>query len=138
MIRSSHPWMFLGKGILKIFNKFTGEYPCRSAISIKLLCNFTEITHRHGCSPINLLHIFRTPFPRNTSDGLFLDDDPLFKTLHALREKCPYSELFWPVFYCICSEYREILCISPYSVRMRKNTDRNNPEYRLFSRSVEL
>ena len=26
----------------------------------KLLCNFIEITLRHGCSPVNLLHIFRT------------------------------------------------------------------------------
>ena len=24
---------------------------------------FFEITLRHGCSPVNLLHIFRTPFP---------------------------------------------------------------------------
>ena len=35
--RSSHPEMFLRKGVLKICNKFTGEYPCQSAISIKLL-----------------------------------------------------------------------------------------------------
>ena len=35
-----------------------------------LLCNFIEIAHRHGCSPLNLLHIFRTPFPKNTSGGL--------------------------------------------------------------------
>ena len=27
------------------------KHPCRSAISIKLLCNFVEITLRHGCSP---------------------------------------------------------------------------------------
>ena len=33
--RSSHPEMFLGKGVLKIYNKFTGEDPCRSVISIK-------------------------------------------------------------------------------------------------------
>ena len=32
------------KGVLKICSKFTGECPCRSAISIKLLCNFIE-TH---------------------------------------------------------------------------------------------
>ena len=32
--------------------------------------NFTEITLRHGCSLGNLLHIFRTPFPKNTSGGL--------------------------------------------------------------------
>ena len=34
LIRSSHPDLFLGKGVLKICNKFTGEHPCRSAISI--------------------------------------------------------------------------------------------------------
>ena len=37
-----------------------------------LLCNFIEITLRHGCSPISLLHIFRTPFLKNTSGWLFL------------------------------------------------------------------
>ena len=37
-----------------------------------LLCNFIEITLRHGCSTINLLHIFRTPFPKNNSEGLLL------------------------------------------------------------------
>ena len=26
----------------------------------------------HACSPVNLLHIFRTHFPKNTSGGLFL------------------------------------------------------------------
>ena len=28
----------------------------------KVACNFIEITLRHGFSPVNLLHIFRTPF----------------------------------------------------------------------------
>ena len=65
--------MFLGKGVLKICSKFTGEYPCQSAISIKLLCNFIEIALRHGCSPVNLLHIFRTPFLKNTSGSLLLN-----------------------------------------------------------------
>ena len=44
----------------------------RSVISIKLQSNFIEITLRHGCSPVNLLHIFRTPFARNISEWLFL------------------------------------------------------------------
>ena len=70
--RSSHPEVFLRKGILKICSKFTGEHPCRSVISIKLLCNFIKIILWHGCSPVNLLHIFRTPFPRNTSGWLLL------------------------------------------------------------------
>ena len=29
--------------------------------------NFIEIALRHGCSPVNLPHIFSTPFSRNTS-----------------------------------------------------------------------
>ena len=70
--RSSHPEVFLEKGVLKTCSKFTGKQPCGSMISIKLLCNFIEITLRHGCSPVNLLHIFRTPFPKNTSGRLFL------------------------------------------------------------------
>ena len=68
--RISHPEVFLENGVLKIYSKFTGEYPCQSVISIKLLCNFIEITLRHGCSPVNLLYIFRTPFLKNTSGRL--------------------------------------------------------------------
>ena len=60
----SRPKVFLGKGALKICSKFRGEHPCRSVISIKLLCNFIEITLQHGCSPLNLLHIFRALFLR--------------------------------------------------------------------------
>ena len=40
-------------------------------ISMPMLCNFTEITLQHGCSPVNLLHIFRTPFLKNTYWGRF-------------------------------------------------------------------
>ena len=65
--------VFLGKDVLKICSKFTGEHPYRSVISIKLLCNFTKIKLRHGCSPVNLWHIFRTPFPKNTYVGLLLN-----------------------------------------------------------------
>ena len=32
------PEVFLLKGVLKICSKFTGEHPCRSVISIKMLC----------------------------------------------------------------------------------------------------
>ena len=46
--------------------------PMRSMISIKLLCDFIEITLRHVFSPKDLLHIFRTPFRRNTSGWLLL------------------------------------------------------------------
>ena len=67
IVISSPPEVFLGKGVLEKCSKFTREHPCRSAISIKLLCNFIQMTLPHGCSPVNLLHIFRTYFPKNTS-----------------------------------------------------------------------
>ena len=34
--RSIHPEVFLEKGVLKIYSKFAGEHPWRSAISINL------------------------------------------------------------------------------------------------------
>ena len=53
-LRTNRPEVFLEKGVLKLCSKFTGEHPCRSVISI------------------NLLHIFRTPFPRKTTGRLLL------------------------------------------------------------------
>ena len=77
--RGSPPEVFLGKGVLKLSSKSKGEHPCRSAILIKLQSNFIEsnfieIALRHGCFPVNLLHIFKTPFLKNTSGWLLLPD----------------------------------------------------------------
>ena len=55
--------------------------PCRSAISIKLLWNFIEIALWHECSPVNLLHIFRTSFCKNTYEGLPLPPESINKAL---------------------------------------------------------
>ena len=52
--RSSPPGVFLWKGFLKKCIKFPGEHSS----------NFIEITVCQGCSPVNLLHIFITPFPK--------------------------------------------------------------------------
>ena len=51
--------------------------------------SFIEITLRHGCSPVNLLHIFRTPFPKNTSEELLL-----YKRFIGLLIKCSASSVF--------------------------------------------
>ena len=66
---------FLVKSVLKICFKFTGEHPCRRVVSITLLCKFIEITLRHGCSPVNLLYIFRTPI-RTPLEGYFYTSIP--------------------------------------------------------------
>ena len=55
LTRSSLPEVFSKKDVLKICSKSTGEHPCGSVISINMLCNFIEITLKHGCSPVNLL-----------------------------------------------------------------------------------
>ena len=97
--RGSRREVFLGKGVLKTCSKFTGKQPYRSVISIKLPRNFIEITLRHGCSPVNLLHIFRTLFSKNTSGWLFLNmhinkiKQEYFKN-KTLREKCSNREFF--------------------------------------------
>ena len=65
------------------------------AISVKLLCNFIEIALRHGCPPINLLHIFKTLFPRNTSGGIF----PMFD---KINERCVDSYSFRKISQYFC------------------------------------
>ena len=62
----------LTKGVLKRCSEFT-EHLCRIVIPIKLQSKFIKITLWHGCSPVNLLHVFRAPFPKNTFGGLFLN-----------------------------------------------------------------
>ena len=56
------------RGVLRF--KFTGEHVYWSVISINLQSNFMNVFGwvwvRHGCSPVNFLHIFRTPLPKNT------------------------------------------------------------------------
>ena len=53
----------------------------------KVAKQLIEIAVRHGCSPVNLLHIFRTPYPKNTSEWLLLP------VLHSLR-----FFTTWPAF----------------------------------------
>ena len=47
----------------------------------KVLYNFIEIALWHGCSSVNLLHIFRTPFLKNTSGQLPL----IFRTATSIK-----------------------------------------------------
>ena len=52
--------------------------------SIKLQSNFIEITLRHGCFPVNLMHILRAP---------------LYKNTYGIMEGC-FSRLPLPFFRC--------------------------------------
>ena len=45
--RTSHPEVFLRKGVLKICSKFTGEHPCRSVILEHLWMAASDTIHKH-------------------------------------------------------------------------------------------
>ena len=55
----------LRKSVLEICSILLGEYDFN-----KVAFSFIEIALRHGCSPVNLLYIFITPFPKITSEQL--------------------------------------------------------------------
>ena len=83
--------VFLGKGVLKKCSKFTGEHPSQIKFSIKSQSNFIEITLRLVCSPVNAVHIFRTPFSKNTSGGLLLIQE------ETEKKSCVFSTL-WNIY----------------------------------------
>ena len=97
--RSSHLEVFSEKGVLKICSKFMGEHPCRCVISIKLLYNFIELALRHRFSPVNFLHIFRTPFPKNTSGRLLLK---LFKNTFSTEHLSATASASLEAKYKVC------------------------------------
>ena len=69
--RSSYPEVFLRH----LFWKYVANLQENTHAEVwfqSSCCSFIEITLRHGSSPVNLLHIFRIPFPRNTSGWLLL------------------------------------------------------------------
>ena len=108
--RSSRQEVFLPKGVPKICSKFIGEHPYRNAISIKLQSNFIEIALRHGYSPLNLLHIFRTPFSKNTS-GLLL----LFLTVHF-------------VLHNLIKRPKTVVCLK-YITTVSKDSDKKSSQH---------
>ena len=63
---------FIYKALIFLFYSFLLSFPCLIFLSFPLLFKFIEITLWHGCSPVNLLHIFSTPFSWNTSEWLLL------------------------------------------------------------------
>ena len=117
----------------KVFWKYAGNLQENTdALCWSVISNFIEITLRHACSPVNLLHIFRTLFLKNTSGRLLLSllsSWPVWKMwlntellsglflFSSLREKCPCSELFQSISLRSQSECGKI------RTRITPNTD---------------
>ena len=75
---------------------------------------YIETTLRHRCSPANLLHIFRTTFPKNTSEWLLLFQMFLYyclvwENLFLPSWMSPVIQLlssklsFWKSWFLICN-----------------------------------
>ena len=85
------PWRsVLGKRCSKVMQQIYRRAPMPKRSFNKVVRKFTVIALRHGCSPINLLHIFAKPFPKNTSGGL------LYISLHFpwLKRNLPLIIIF--------------------------------------------
>ena len=75
--------------------QITGEQPCISIISIKMLCNFIAITLRHGCYHVNntLTWVFFSNF-LSTCGGLLLNY-PISKKGGISNHTFAYYTLTW-------------------------------------------
>ena len=91
---------------------------------VALHCIFIEIILPHGCSPVNLQHIFRTPFPQNTSGRLLLRINyrlpeatidtreswtKPFKTDNSCDKNCKSYEIFSSKLYFASEKPRNLL-----------------------------
>ena len=109
------------------------------------------------CFPVNILKFLRTPNLKNIYERLLVKsvvccahDDlcpydvlsfgPLSNLVVLINFHCVKSVqirwFFWFVFSRIRTEYGKILRISPYSVRMRENTNQKNSVFGHISHSV--
>ena len=75
------------RGVLekKVFRKYAANLQ-------ELQSKFIETALRHGCCPVNLLHIFRTPFPGNTSGWLLF-------SLIEIKSKDVFDDIFTKTFF---------------------------------------
>ena len=83
----------------------------------KLFFNFIDNTLRHGCSPLKLLHIFRTTFYKNAYGGLLLFCASKHSLILEFKTKFQLSVIFLPSV--IFNEKCQSLCtLSQESVKI--------------------
>ena len=84
---------------------------------VALLCNFIEIALRHGCSPANLRHIFRTPFLKNTSERLLLLITCKFLCVERKRMRTTWTKCFGSNHFLIRRKKKHFL----FGVALKSN-----------------
>ena len=70
------------RGVLRKRCSENMQHIYRRTTMPKCDCNFIEIALRRGCSPVDLLHIFRTRFYKNTYGGMLLKSESKRKKLY--------------------------------------------------------
>ena len=70
---------------------------------------------------------------REKQELLWKDFNVVF--IHTVERMSKY-EIFWFLFSCIRTEYKDLPSKSPHSVRKQENTDQKNSVFGLFLRSV--
>ena len=63
----------------KVFWKHAASLQENTHAEVRFQSNFIEIALRHGCTPVNFLHIFKALFSKNTSGWLLLKCQDSFK-----------------------------------------------------------
>ena len=109
--------VYLSLILNQLFLCVTFQYPSEPAIQrcswekvIWKHAYFIKIVLRHGCSPVNLLHIFRTSFFKINSGRLLLTPEIIKKTLRRNGLTLPWAKdvksyvRFWaiPFFHIRC------------------------------------
>ena len=81
--------MFLGKDVLKICSRFTGEHPCQTLISMNLLCNSinTDKTKWTVFHPTSKKRFLPTKCPELFIDGKALERETMTKFLGVFIHK---------------------------------------------------
>ena len=111
------------------YNRLNIGYVKKVLLTLTLQSNFIEITLRHGCSPVNLLHIFRTPFLKNTSGPLLLK---ISIHLQMVSEAAVCRCSINPVFSKIPKNLHKNICLGvSFSIKLQARPPQNTSR-RLF------
>ena len=85
--RSSPSEKFFRKDVLKIYGKFTGKYPCRSAISGLRPATLIKMRLWHRCLSVTFTRFLRTHFfKEHASGGCFCSI--IYSTVFLVRCLC--------------------------------------------------
>ena len=111
------------------YNRLNNGYVKKVLLTLTLQSNFIEITLRHGCSRVNLLHIFRAPFLKNTYGRLLLK---ISINLQMVSEVAVYRCSINPVFSKIPKNLHKNTCLGvSFSIKLQASPPQNTSR-RLF------